>query len=253
MDRSALLDAWQREERVPFAGWDFSHLRGRMVEDRHPWDYTARAAALLDRASAALDMDTGGGERLLALREHWPPRVVATEGYAPNIPLARERLAPQGAALVAVQLSEDASLPFRDGAFDLVLNRHGAFNPAEVARMLAPGGMFFTEQVHGDWMRDLSAAFDAPPPAVVGSAERYVPRLKAAGLEIRDLQDWTGSVRFSDVGAIVYYLKAVSWTVPSFSVDSHGRVLLQLQERLEAGEPLVFAARLYLIEAGQPA
>ena len=47
-------------------------------------------------AQSVLDLGTGGGERLLELREDWPARVAATEGYAPNLALATERLAPYG-------------------------------------------------------------------------------------------------------------------------------------------------------------
>ena len=54
---------------------------------------------------------------------------------------------------------------------------------------------------------------------------------------------------FSDVGAIVYYLKAVPWLVPGFTVDSHLPYLLALQERLDAGEGLGFYAAKFLIEA----
>ncbi|HKF19614.1 MAG TPA: hypothetical protein VKF14_20815 [Candidatus Dormibacteraeota bacterium] len=35
-------------------------------------------------------------------------------------------------------------LPFRDGAFALVIDRHEAFNAREVARVLAPDGVFIT-------------------------------------------------------------------------------------------------------------
>ena len=74
-------------------------------------------------------------------------------------------------------------------------------------------------------------------------------RLQAAGLTIVDTQDWSGKLAFTDVGAIVYYLKAVPWLVPGFSVETHLEALLNLQDRLEAGEKLAFSARKYLIEA----
>ena len=57
---------------------------------------------------------------------------------------------------------------------------------------------------------------------------------------------------FTDVGAIVYYLKAIPWVVPEFTVETHLRYLLSLQERLEAGEELGFHAAKYLIEARKP-
>jgi hypothetical protein len=62
-------------------------------------------------------------------------------------------------------------------------------------------------------------------------------------------QDWTGCLSFTDVGAIVYYLKAIPWLVPGFSVETHQVQLFMLQRRLERGEGLVFKNKLYLIEA----
>lgn len=249
MDRGALLQARRREETQPFTGWDFSYLDGRMIQDEHPWSYLTRAAELMERAASVVDLDTGGGERFLSLRQHWPAKVVATENYPPNFALATERLAPHGAQVLSVRLTDDDPMPFADGEFDLVLNRHAAFNPAEVARVLAPGGAFLTQQVHGMWTWDLMAAFDARPQWPDATPEKYVPRLAAADLKIVEVKEWEGKLRFTDVGAIVYYLKATPWEVPGFTVETHQRYLFSLQERLNAGEELAFFAGLYLIEA----
>jgi len=252
MDRTSLIETWRAEERQPFAGWDFSYLDGRMLEEQAPWSYTRRAAEILDRASSVIDLDTGGGERLLRLREHWPRRVVATEAYPPNVSLAYRQLAPFGAGLVIARLTDEGPMPFADGAVDVVLNRHGAFNPAEVARVLAPSGTFLTQQVHGLWAHDLLAVFGATPQWPDATPEKYVPRLQAAGLTIVDAKEWRGKLAFTDIGAIVYYLKAVPWLVPGFSVERYLGSLLQLQDRLNAGEELAFSARKYLIEATKP-
>lgn len=185
-------------------------------------------------------MDTGGGERFLSLREFWPKKVVATEEYLPNFKLATERLIPYGAQVFQVNLNENEVMPFGDGEFDVVLNRHSPFNSSEVARILASGGSFLTQQVHGLWAQDLFAAFDTSPQWPFATPERYIPRLETAGLKIVNAQEWSGHFSFSDVGALVYYLKAVPWIVPNFSVESHLRYLLALQQRLERGEDLVF-------------
>ncbi|MCB0221780.1 MAG: SAM-dependent methyltransferase, partial [Chrysiogenetes bacterium] len=63
------------------------------------------------------------------------------------------------------------------------------------------------------------------------------------------VQDWQGSLRFLDVGALVYYLKAVPWLVPGFSVATQRDTLFALQDRLDADGELRFTARKYLIEA----
>jgi len=118
-----------------------------------------------------------------------------------------------------------------------------------VARILSPGGTFLTQQIHGLWAHDLLAAFDAEPQWTEAVPETNVPRLRAAGLDIVDAQDWSGKFSFSDVGAIVYYLRAVPWLVPGFSVETHLEYLLALQRRIESGEGLEYVARKYLIEA----
>jgi hypothetical protein len=79
--------------------------------------------------------------------------------------------------------------------------------------------------------------------------EKYVPRLDAAGLKIVDVEEWTGRLWFTHVGAIVHYLKAVPWLVPDFSVRTHGPALLRLEARRRAGQKLTFTTRTYLIEA----
>jgi SAM-dependent methyltransferase len=252
MSSNPLIASWQQEEQFPFTGWDFSHLDGRMLEDQPPWSYGSRAAELMRQSSAVLDLGTGGGERLLKLREYWPARVVATEEYPPNFRLATQRLTPFGVNVVDVRLTDTGRMPFVDGEFDLMLDRHSAFNPREVARMLAPDGTFFTQQVHGLWAQDLLAVFGARPQWPDSSLAKYVPQLQAAGLEILATRDWSGQLSFTDVGAVVYYLKAVPWLVPGFSMATHLQPLLSLQRRLESGLSLTFTARKYLLEARKP-
>ena len=223
-----------------------------MDDGQEPWSWLDRATELMARSESLLDMDTGGGEKLLSLRDHWPRRIVATEGYPPNVTLAAGRLASRGATVVRTAVADTDPMPFAGDAFDLVLNRHAAFNSQEVARVLSPGGAFLTQQVHGMWAWDLLEAFDAAPLWPDATPARYAPLLEAAGLTIEALEEWEGRLVFADVGAIVYYLKATPWEVPGFTVTTHLPYLLALQERLEAGEELAFFAAKYLIEARKP-
>jgi len=252
MQPEELVEKWRFEEGQPFVGWDFSYLEGRLLEEQPNWSYSARAAELMKQSASVLDLDTGGGERFLKLREHWPPKVVVTEHYPPNFNLATERLSPFGAKVIDIQLSDFGSMPFADGEFDLVMNRHAAFNPDEVARVLSSGGTFLTQQVHGLSLAELLVAFGATPSWPEATPAKYLPRLKAAGLEIVNQQDWSGKLSFTDVGAIVYYLKAIPWLVRGFSVDTHLKFLLQLQQELENKGSLTFASRRYFIEAKKP-
>ena len=183
-----LIQTWLEEEERPFTGWDFSYLDGRMIQDEEPWSYLERAADLMRNSTSVLDMDTGGGEKLLSLGEHWPTSVVATEDYPPNFELATERLSAMSAEVVKVAVSNSSTMPFDDGEFDLVLNRHAAFNSSEVERILSGGGTFLTLQVHGMWAWDLMAAFDAAPQWPDATPELYVPLLEAGGMAIETVE-----------------------------------------------------------------
>jgi SAM-dependent methyltransferase len=249
MKTNELFECWKHEEQYPFIGWDFSHLDGRMLEDQPPWSYSTRAGELMRQSKAVLDLGTGAGERLLKLRQYWPAKVAVTEDYPPNFKLATERLSPFGVRVFSVRLADDAPMPFEAGEFDLILNRHSGLNARDIGRVLAASGTFLTQQVHGLWAEDLIAAFDAKPKWPTSTPAKYVPQLKAAGLTIVNVREWSGRLAFTDVGAIVYYLKAVPWLVDRFSVETHLEYLVKLQGRLERGEGLSFAARKYLIEA----
>ena len=249
MNPDELVDTWKGEEEQPFSGWDFRYLDGRMLEQQAPWSYSSQAAELMRLSTSVIDLGTGGGERFLQLQEFWPKKVVATEEYEPNRELATGCLSPLGAKVVDVRLTDHDPMPFADNEFDLVLNRHSAFNPNVAARILAPDGKFLTQQVHGLWVHDLIAVFDAKPQWPDASLEKYVPQLRAAGLTILKAEEWSGRLSFVDIGAIVYYLKAVPWLVPGFSVETHREYLLDLQHRLDCGNALTFTARKYLIEA----
>ena len=58
---------------VSVEGWDFSWLEGRATEERPSWGYQRLLSHRLATATAALDIQTGGGEVLAgAGRENFP-------------------------------------------------------------------------------------------------------------------------------------------------------------------------------------
>src|SRR5690606_14851645 len=115
---------------------------GRATEERPSWGYQRLLAGKLAGATAALDIQTGGGEVLAgAAADGVPPTMVATEGWPPNVARATAVLHPIGVVVVADD--EEPPLPFADGAFDLVSSRHPAsVHWTEIARVLAPGGTY---------------------------------------------------------------------------------------------------------------
>jgi SAM-dependent methyltransferase len=253
VDDRDLIASWSAEEREPFAGWDFSHVADRLVEQQPPWSYEAMAKPLMRGAGSLLDLGTGGGEVLSGLKDAFPPRVAAAEAYPPNVAVARARLGPLGVAVVPYEATEAAApLPFADSSFDVILSRHEAFDPSEVARVLTPGGAFLTQQVDGRSLSDLLRLFETAPQWPDVTLPRLSDRLATAGLAIEDGREWWGAMVVRDVGALVYFLKAVPWEVPGFSVARFERTLLDLHHRIGTSGAVEFAMGRFVIQARRP-
>jgi SAM-dependent methyltransferase len=236
---------------VPVEGWDFSWFAGRATEERPPWGYARMMAARMARATAALDLQTGGGE-VLATVEHPPALLVATESWSPNLEIARRSLRPLGATVV--QAADDAALPFTGAAFDLVVSRHPVVTVwPEIARVLRPGGAYLSQQVGAGSMRELTDAVMGPQPvSPVRSPERAVAQATAAGLEVVDLRRARLRAVFFDIGAVVHFLRKVIWTVPDFDADRYRSPLFELHKRIVRDGPFVAHAERFLIEARRP-
>jgi len=243
-----LHSQWRKDYEAPFAGWDFSYLNGRWIEEQPPWDYEALARQLVQKSKAVLDMGTGGGEILASLAP-FSEHTVAIEGWRPNVAIARKRLEPLGVRVLEVD--ESGELPFADGEFDTVLNRHSAFRATEVFRILKTGGTFLTQQVGGGNLNDLIKEFDAAPQYKDWTLSTITKQIRDAGFSIEEAEEWTGKVEFKDVGAIVYFLKAIPWVVQDFSVDNSLHHLEGLQRKIDKGEKLTFAQVRFLVSANK--
>lgn len=246
-----LKEQWLAEERAAHIhGWDFSHIAGRYDEERDlPWDYEAIARASLRRDARILDLDTGGGEFLLSLN-HPHALTSATEAYPPNARLCRETLSPLG--IDFREANAAGPLPFPDEAFDLVLNRHGDFNPEETARVLKPGGRFVTEQVGAENDRDLAAILlptlpqkPFPEQTLAIASEKF----RRAGFDILRGEEAFRPILFYDVGALVWFARIIEWEFPGFSVESCLPQLERAQRILEESGRIEGTIHRFLIVA----
>lgn len=252
--RRARFDALVTEaDTVSVAGWDFSWLDGRATEERPSWGYARAMGERLGRASAALDIQTGGGE-VLASAPKLPPLTVATESWPPNIARATALLHPLGAAVVAD--ADEPPLPFGDAAFDLVVSRHPVTTWwDEIARVLVPGGTYFSQQVGPASVFELVEYFLGPqPPEVRGGRDPEQARAaaEAAGLEVVGLRPERLRTEFFDIGAVVYFLRKVIWMVPGFTVERYRPQLAALHQQIEDEGPFVAHTTRFLIEARKP-
>ncbi|MFE9724574.1 class I SAM-dependent methyltransferase [Streptomyces sp. NPDC005794] len=238
---------------VSVDGWDFSWLDGRATEQRPSWGYATAMADRLARARAALDIQTGGGE-VLASASVLPPLTVATESWPPNVARATALLHPRGAVVVAD--SDEPPLPFGDEAFDLVVSRHPVTTWwDEIARVLAPGGTYFSQQVGPESVFELIEHFLGPLSSEARGArdpQRTRRDAEAAGLEVTDLRTERLRIAFLDIGAVVYFLRKVIWMVPGFTVAAYLPQLRSLHRRIEEEGPFVAHSARFLIEARKP-
>ncbi|MEV8348534.1 class I SAM-dependent methyltransferase [Streptomyces niveus] len=238
---------------VSVDGWDFSWLDGRATEERPPWGYARSMAERMGRATAALDIQTGGGE-VLASVPKLPPLTVATEAWPPNLARATALLHPLGVAVVSDD--DQPPLPFADAAFDLVVSRHPVHAWwTEIARVLRPGGCYFSQEVGPASVFELVEYFLGPQPPEGRAArdpERARAAAEAAGLDVVDLRTASLRTEFHDIGAVVYFLRKVIWMVPGFTVDGYRDQLAALHRRIETEGPFVATTTRFLIEAVKP-
>jgi SAM-dependent methyltransferase len=158
--RRTFEDLVAEADSVSVDGWDFSWLDGRATEERPSWGYQRLMSRHYAKVSAALDIQTGGGE-VLAGAGPFPPTMAAVESWPPNAALATKLLHPLGVVVVS---PPDASLlPFADEAFDLVTSRHPHIvSWSEIARVLRPGGTYLAQHVGPATASELVEYFIGP-------------------------------------------------------------------------------------------
>jgi SAM-dependent methyltransferase len=152
----------------------------------------------------------------------------------------------------AAPVPETGRLPFADGSLDLVIDRHESFNPREVARVLAPGGRFVTQQVDFGSDVELYELLGLEPPEEPGSwLPLAVAQLSAAGLDVTVQQAGRAVRHLRDVGALVYYLKIVPWVIPQHRLEEFLPRLRSVSTRRNVWPARLSACR-FLVGARRP-
>jgi len=220
------------EAERPFSGWDFSYLGNRIRNAPLSWCYMSEILPLIREVDSLLDMGTGGGE-FLSLLLPLPKHTSATEGYMSNLPIAKSRLEPLGVKVCPYE--NDENLPFDDKEFDLIINRHESYSPQEVFRILKPGGSFITQQV-GDkndaQLRLILTDKEELENHVEWNLAHAKKELKNSGFKVEKARESLTLTRIFDVGAIVYYFKAIPWELPHFTVEKYQNKLKIIHERI---------------------
>jgi SAM-dependent methyltransferase len=189
----------------------------------------------------------------LAGAEKFPPTMAAVESWPPNAALATKLLHPRGVVVVATR--DEASLPFADEAFDLVTSRHATVvRWHEIARVLRPGGGYLAQQIGPATMSELFEYFLGPQPHKWAELQPEIQttQAQAAGLQVVQMRMERLRVEFFDIGAVIYFLRKVIWTVPDFSVDRYHERLREMHEQIEASGRFVAHSTRLLVEARKP-
>lgn len=248
----ATLDTWRDIVGHQPTSFDTTDLRG-YGEDEPPWRFETVARNLAQVSHHLLDVGTGGGEFLARLADVLPDDTVATEATAAGLAGATERLVPLGVDVMEHDpAAPGATLPFAAERFDLVLARHARFDAEQVRRVMAPGGTFATEQVGSDDLADVLATFGVCRPAGSPTLESLERELTGAGLRIERSDAFRGRAVFTDVAALLGFLRRVPWVAPEdLDVDAHREQLEALARRVADG-PLEAATSRFWVSARTP-
>ena len=240
----------QEEQAANISGWDFSHIEGKckFFYEEIPWDYEKIVKSYLKDNLRILDIDTGGGEMLLTF--HHPYSMTsATESYPASVELCKKKLIPLG--IDFHEASNYSSLPFDNESFDIILNRHGSYEPVEVKRLLKPGGIFITQQVGGNNNIELRRLLC--PNAKYDFADHLLknelPKFINAGLKVIQSDECYFKSEFYDLPALIWFARVINHEFVGFSVDSNQEQILAAQKILKRDGKITSSNHRFFIVA----
>jgi SAM-dependent methyltransferase len=225
------------------AHWGAGFLAGRYRPGKTSWTW----AGLVDRQlgerrggpEVLLDLGTGEGGVLAGL-PGLPALTVATEEWEATVPAAARTLAPCGIHLVVCGGSQDntstdgprrTGLPFKDSSYDVVLARHEAFDPAEVRRIVKPGGRFVTQQVGSDETASVRALLDLGTEPEGWDLAEAIRQTEAGGLRLTGSGEERPPSTFTDIAALIGYLRSIPWSVPELDRTAMHATFAKLHQR----------------------
>jgi SAM-dependent methyltransferase len=216
-----------------FTGWDFSYIEAtrRIQEFPLSWSYRSLVLNYLLNATTLLDIGTGGGEFLSSLAP-LSKITFASESYPPNVEVATKKLNPL--RIDVIKTDESGDLPFQDDFFDLIISRHAYYNPDEVQRILKINGFFITQQVGNQNAQELNQWFHSiTNDSAQWNAKKAATDLAKSGFALVDSKEIITKTRFYDIGAILYFLKAIPWQIPSFTIEKYYSKMINLHNLIE--------------------
>ncbi len=226
-----LLKYKQYEDKAKMVGWNFASLKGKIDEEELPWDYLEIVKEHLKPDMQLLDMETGGGEVLQKVKHPYRLTTV-TEGYEPNYEFCVKKLKPKG--ITVVKALGEEKLPFDDHSFDIVINRHGAYNIDEVKRVLKPNGIFITQQVGSYNNKPMSLlltpwrVFDYESFTLHTELDNFKDKF-----EIITQREIDVKMKYLNIEAVIFMAKIIEWEFPDFSVEKCFNQLKDIEDMIE--------------------
>ncbi|AEI41841.1 class I SAM-dependent methyltransferase [Paenibacillus mucilaginosus] len=187
-------------------GWDFSRVRC-LTEGARP-DLYVEASCWMRPESLMLDIGTGGGEAALQAADR-VRLLVGIDRSAGMIDSAKAHLArvPRPGVRFLQMAAEE--LVFPEAFFDLITCRHAPFSAEETYRVLAPGGVFVTQQVGEGDKNGLKAFFGRGQSAGIEPGtllRRYERELSAAGFREIEWGEWDAAEYYERYEDLLFLL-----------------------------------------------
>lgn len=238
------------------ARWGAGFLPRRYLPGEPSWTWPGVVDPHLRDAKALLDLGTGEGSQLASL-PGLPALTVAVEEWLATVPAAAATLHPRGIHLVVCGGAREnthperpprAGLPFADASYGVVLSRHDAFAADEVRRVLRPGGVFVTQQVGSDETASVRALLGLDTAAEGWDLAEAIRQTEAGGLAVIGSSEERPVCRFTDLAALIGYLRTIPWSVPELDRESMRPVF----ERLHTGNRIEAISHRFWLAARRP-
>lgn len=203
-------------------GWDYTTVRDR--RDPVPWDYLDVVRRYLESGDRVLDCGTGGGERFLSLSDAYRLGV----GLDPDprmLHAAQANASRANVSHVEWVKGRGEALPFAGNSLDVVLNRHANLDVVETLRVLAPGGLFITQQVGARNLQAICSTFGCGPGGEYTfdpqeTIYRLADRFRAQGATVLAVAEYDVPYTLLDVASLLFLLRGVG--IPEdFDLERH--------------------------------
>ncbi len=100
-------------------------------------------------------------------------------------------------------------------------------------RILQPKGYFLTQQVGDQNANELNTWFNANTCKSSWNAGKASSDLEKCGFSIETCKETITKTRFYDIGAVLFFLKVISWQIPDFTIQKHYSRIIDLHNKIE--------------------